>query len=976
MLVLFLCLICGRDGDPGWIHKNEPTLSAFSVDPGWICGNCLLCILSFSFYFILLFSVPSLCPCLYVFFSVEAEHATCAWSLSVVTRVAGYSLGYSVIAFPTTHHPTQFDRVSFKHTSRQVSCDVNVRAGDWVTFVDGLITKTPTQAEILARAAIPLADVPWFVVPLVLREDQVPKRGCGLGSCVAQSRSSKTANSAFAHLLEESDRVWLRCRETDAFHLVRGIGVVAIKSMSAKTCIRTRNQMVHVESMSTHDRARLQSRALETSHVPFRAHAPIPRNEHGVNPVPNPESAFANQNQSHGDAEAGQQASGVEIEAILMRHEEDIPTDLDQTELKVPEPIQFTSPRALNLLKSTTLLIRSSAGHFDGDEPHAQHQVSGTSSRESSDGGDEAAPEDQNFVADTVRSWSHCGVSGLKMLTRVDSVAERVLRLCRHFFDPPSFRPKPGLVWLNLFGQEVVPVTFEGARDEFRASARASVPLLDWASGKYSRQMPFPEGALADLEAVKELATTVLMPALGFPASGARYKVEGMSFLLQTPAGGISQALHTDDDPHADIGEWVSILLPCHDQRGTVFLQKDRHDGFEAPHGVKPFATLGDVLAWNRVAHMGSACSDVPPEIELRVALFVFIHVIRDRLYEPPPESGFAHANRDSDDEEIIHFGPDYNFWRSGAFPIIRVCAVCRHGVSSSIAPFQEPRCPPDVQNHLLYCSACLDAPGSEVMDCLVCPWCRGMGALDIAARYPHLDCDSEFATATDYVYQCLLEERTCLHGVTKFRPLPFHEYIFVLFSVSELQAGCRFWLSFFAGHDFSDRGSPFSPAEQSSLWAKFCSAFLANRSCSRARVLCWLSGALGGIGSVFNAKAKLSFGNYPVFYGPSHYNSQSAVNSSRLAMLAWRDACDGKFHEKRLLKVTRRAHRIIQKYYGEMTLRCSCLERDVAGGLHHVVEECLGPILCNEAQPDQTLETDEPRRCFMQRCRESWDLS
>jgi hypothetical protein len=736
------------------------------------------------------------------------------------------------------------------------------------------------------------------------------------------------------------------------FHLVRGIGVVSIKTIFAKTCIRTRNQMAFVETMSTHERSRLRSALPQLSNTILH--------EYSL--------------------------------SLISAQDHVVPSDCSSL---VPFPSVsssgFDSGSSSNL-KSTALLLRASENHYDAadlvDPPLQTEQeqlfLDADDEDDTKSQSDEIkATPISDPVADTIRSWSYCGVPGLRMLPNVALVADTVSKLSFHFFEPQTFRPKPGIIWLNLFGQEVVPVTLPNeSRDEFRTSARANVPLFDWASGKFSRHIPFPEGALADFEAVQVLATTVLMPALGFGScpTGVRYRVEGMSFLMQTPAGGISQVLHTDDDPNADIGEWVSILLPCHDQKGTVFMARDHYDGFERPRGVKPFVSLGDVLAWNRVAHMGSACSDVPPGIELRVALFVFVHVIRDSPTESGQNLEFFHvshpSNRDFADEERIHYGPDYNFWRSGAFPIIRVCTVCKHGISSSVTPFLESRNTKE-PNVLVYCGSC--ARDKSQVECLVCAWCQDMGALDVAARYPQLDCESEFATATDYVYQCLIEEKTCLHGALHFRPLPLHEYIFVLFSVSEVQAGCRFWMSFFAARDFTARGAPADllASNQSSLWTRFCSTFLTNPTCYRALVLCWLSAAIGGIGSVFNAKTKLSFGNYPVFYGPHHYSSESARNSSRLAMRAWRDACSGIFHENHLLKAARRAHRIIHRHCGEMTLRCTCVDCDVGNGKHHVIEKCPGPVLKlgpPMATSGNACAIQESER-FMQACRDSWGL-
>ena len=131
-----------------------------------------------------------------------------------------------------------------------------------------------------------------------------------------------------------------------------------------------------------------------------------------------------------------------------------------------------------------------------------------------------------------------------------------------------------------------------------------------------------------------------------------------MSILLQPPLGGISQAIHTDDYPECPLGEWISLLFPCHQQRSTVFLSKDLSTPFGKATGVKPFFNIGDLAAWSKIRHFGSGAEAVDASMYLRSGLFVFVHVTPLPARVPhgmaPVTGDVSEGNRDESGEEVI----------------------------------------------------------------------------------------------------------------------------------------------------------------------------------------------------------------------------------------------------------------------------------------------------------------------------------
>jgi len=61
----------------------------------------------------------------------------------------------------------------------------------------------------------------------------------------------------FCHLVDEVDRVWLRCRETNDFHFVRPVGVVASEYLDRRVYLRSCNALRFPLTLSSVDRQRL-----------------------------------------------------------------------------------------------------------------------------------------------------------------------------------------------------------------------------------------------------------------------------------------------------------------------------------------------------------------------------------------------------------------------------------------------------------------------------------------------------------------------------------------------------------------------------------------------------------------------------------------------------------------------------------------------------------------------------------------------
>ena len=79
------------------------------------------------------------------------------------------------------------------------------------------------------------------------------------------SSTPKNGNVVFCHLVDEVDRVWLRCREKNAFHFVRPVGAVATEFLDRRVYLRSCNALKSPLTLSSVDRHRLASSPLRNN---------------------------------------------------------------------------------------------------------------------------------------------------------------------------------------------------------------------------------------------------------------------------------------------------------------------------------------------------------------------------------------------------------------------------------------------------------------------------------------------------------------------------------------------------------------------------------------------------------------------------------------------------------------------------------------------------------------------------------------
>jgi len=604
-----------------------------------------------------------------------------------------------------------------------------------------------------------------------------------------------------------------------------------------------------------------------------------------------------------------------------------------------------------------------------------------------------------------VNSWNDHDIRGFKILRNDDDIRNSLLRVFTHFFDGVTCEPKAGLFWSDLFSQDVEPVEIIEPQSglvftEFVRSTRAHVPLFDWTRnhgvGKFEK-FPLRDDAVQDIKSFEDIVCSVVMPRLGFDSEAVSFVVEGMSFLIQSPCGGVSQVIHTDDYPDCHRGEWVSLIFPCHNQRATVFLRKVLSNAFGTPAGVKPFLGLGDFAAWSGVHHFGSGSEAVSPEKVIRVALFVFVHVISkqplDKTSSVPDD--VVHGNRNVEGEEEIHFGPDVTHWRTGLVPITRVCVCCNHGVNSGdVGQSNDSSSTSGTSSeyHLLFCKLCsenaivsqLIGSDSEArVRSLVCQWCAGLDSFDFKKRYPLINTGLD--TVVDFLYHSVLDAKLCTHGRAYFTPLPISDHLFVIFSHDEVASGCNFWLDFFATYSFTKSTAPSDVLKDGNQWVLFWDTYIANSTCARARLLCWLGSIIAGIGPVFTKKPRPSHGGYPVFYNTNSFdrNLVSATNSFVNMQRSLVNATKFVYNDTHLIKATRRFHGYIQQSYWEYSFRCKCHCIDENSSVssspshNHRIVKCPGPRLNMQVVPRIPTEAAELSAAeeFVLKCRRLWQL-
>ena len=635
------------------------------------------------------------------------------------------------------------------------------------------------------------------------------------------------------------------------------------------------------------------------------------------------------------------------------------------------------------------------------------------------DGADAVDYEIDDFETDTpqtsqatysesvVNAWSDFDVPRLKCSCAVSGLSTHVVNVVRHFFDTKSFEPMPGLFWSDLFSRDVTsnevtnPETGE-LFHEFHNSTRATVPLFDW-----SRPQPHPkftnfpltQDCLDDLSAFRAYLLSTIISELGFELDKAHYNIRGMSILCQTAVGGISQVIHTDDNPDSAPGEWISLLFPCHTQRATVFLRSILSNRFGKPDGVKPLVNLGDVLAWTRVEHFGSAAQCVPEDNVLRVALFVYLQVSEIQpsnenpvhSFKSPVTGDLEDNGVNSDEEQEINYGPDIIHWTSGLVPIIRTCCSCLHGVNSFDfkTSTDSSNASPSLsvpENGILFCTICAQTSGlsthEAVAQALVCQWCSTMEAFT-PLRHKNFGVALGSNSVADFLYQSMLDAGLCSHGRLNYQKISVPEHLFVLFFEQEVVAACNFWLVFFAAYDFAAECAPIEIESALNKWSVFWDLFLLNTTCPRARVLCWIGAMIAGIGPVMMSKKKLYHGGYPVFYNSSSFGKGSSLTAFVNVNRTLRRACDLEFNEAQLTKVSKRVHSYVALGYWEYSMRCTCDVSHVSSETsspnsandHHKVLRCRGPILRRDVC-QRTLSSENDKAVvdsFVQQCRSTY---
>ena len=173
---------------------------------------------------------------------------------------------YRPVFLPTNRYPSHLLGVSYQSKAREIRTDRVFYPGSIVSIVDGVLTKTPSTFE-LSHQCVQLLDQ-WYLIPTrTIPEHFAIKfiRGQPVGSFIQMSSTPDRANVLFCHLLDEADRVWMRCRETNAFHFVRPVGVLATQFIERKVYIRSSNPLKCPLTLSSIDIQRFASSPLRNS---------------------------------------------------------------------------------------------------------------------------------------------------------------------------------------------------------------------------------------------------------------------------------------------------------------------------------------------------------------------------------------------------------------------------------------------------------------------------------------------------------------------------------------------------------------------------------------------------------------------------------------------------------------------------------------------------------------------------------------
>ena len=167
-------------------------------------------------------------------------------------------LTYRPIFIPTSNFAGHLLGLTYQPKAREVRTEQVFAPGSVVTIVHGLLTKSPSQLE-KTNFAIQLMDI-WFLIPTVTIPPHPAikfMRGQPLGSFISKAATSAEGNIAFSYLEEETDRVWMLCRETGTFHFVRPVGVVALQCLDRKAYLRSTNTLKYPMNLSFFERKRM-----------------------------------------------------------------------------------------------------------------------------------------------------------------------------------------------------------------------------------------------------------------------------------------------------------------------------------------------------------------------------------------------------------------------------------------------------------------------------------------------------------------------------------------------------------------------------------------------------------------------------------------------------------------------------------------------------------------------------------------------
>ena len=924
---------------------------------------------------------------------------------------------YRPVFLPLSSPFGHFQGLTYQFKAQHVRSERVFAPGTTITYVDGMVTKEVHPQEF----AVKLLDG-WYLLPKVrshLISESFIVRGAPLGGFVRLARLSEDANVVFSHLPRDEHRVWLKCRDTNALHFVRPIGLVSIRFVDQKEYLVSQNAISQSLKLSYRDLQQLRSRHVLHAINNNRARGLMMTSVSASVPDPGMDVSYESMkstnvdNQNNSRISFALSASVPDPDAHLTcvpartvhARNRVVTTDLSASVSDPDLTVSVVDNNPLLSGLSSTLLLKNHKTHFKLDvgagiatpdmDVHAFFDTPNnvkSSLLDDSENMDEIVdyePDDQfdsttlneinlnvpSSATAVVQKWCDYNVNGLKVI-RQDSAVDTVVKcVVSNFFDLNTNKPKPGLFWSDLFSQDVNADTVQDPESEniyyeYKHSTRAHVPLFDWMSGHSTGKFtnhPLSEDTIRHLNAFQEVVVTHVMPLLGFDPRLTTFEITGMSILIQPPVGGVSQVIHTDDDPLTELGEWVSLLFPVHKQRGTVFLQEMQYDKFGSIRGVKPLFNLGDVAAWSKVKHFGSGAEAVPPEKEIRMALFAYVHVIEKNSAHSLARSSvpgeLRNGNRDENDDENIHFGPDETYWKSGLVPIIRRCASCRHGVTSYDVPefkstyvnnnsgdAEEARSEHPFQLH--YCNICAFFSGKKShegeVQGLICQWCVDMPSFDMRARHPQLNLQPELNSVSDFIYHSVIDAKVCIHGSTHFVPFPPQHQIFLLFSHNEIASSCNFWIQFFKIYNFVTEMAPQDfNLKSGKPWVTFWELYLLNSTCYRSRMLCWIGALLGGIGPVFTSKTNVSHGSYPVFFNQQVLKHSNSSASFLKMITSLKNGCNLKFDQSRLLKVTKRLHAYLTKCYWSYSLQCSCEHSTTTfNNDYHNVIDCLGPLL------------------------------